>query len=136
MPVKVNDVIEGVVTGITKFGAFVKLSQNETGLIHISEISHDYVNEVNAHLSVGQKVKVKVISVDDKGKISLSIRQLKPKKSQVPQPEEIDWQKKEGKKQKNLSFEDMMSLFVKDSNERLSVLAQRNSNKNTTRSKH
>jgi len=136
MPVKVNDVIEGVVTGITKFGAFVKLSQSETGLIHISEISHDYVNDVSTHLSVGQKVKVKVITIDEKGKISLSIRQLTPKKPVVQQPEEIDWQAKEGKKQKNLSFEDMMSLYVKDSNERLSALAQRKSTKNITRSKH
>jgi S1 RNA binding domain protein len=136
MPVKVNDVIEGVVTGITKFGAFVKLSQNETGLIHISEISHEYVNDVATHLKVGQKVKVKVITVDDKGKISLSIRQLTPKKVVVNKPEELDWKSRDQKKQKNLSFEDMMNLFVKDSNERLSVLAQKKSSKNVTRSKH
>tara|TARA_Y100000588_G_C14179612_1_gene893013 strand:- start:190 stop:720 length:531 start_codon:yes stop_codon:yes gene_type:complete len=75
MAIEVGKVFEGTVTGLAKFGAFIKLSSGETGLCHISEIADDYVKEVADHLKEDQAVKVKVLSVDPKGKISLSIRQ-------------------------------------------------------------
>lgn len=79
MPVLVGSVVEGTVTGITNFGAFIQLPEGKTGLVHISEISHDYVNNVSDYLKKDQAVKVKVLSVSDEGKISLSIRQAEPK---------------------------------------------------------
>lgn len=66
--------MEGKVTGITKFGAFVALPGGKTGMVHISEIAHAYVSDINDHLSVGQEVKVMVIAIDPAGKINLSIK--------------------------------------------------------------
>lgn len=77
----VGSVLEGKVTGITKFGAFVALPEGKSGLVHISEIAYTYVNDVKDYLQEGQEVKVKVINVDDSGRINLSI-----KKAQDPPP--------------------------------------------------
>lgn len=74
MEFEVGAIVEGKVTGITKFGAFVSLPGNKTGMVHISEIAHAYVSDINEHLTVGQEVKVKVIAIDPAGKINLSIK--------------------------------------------------------------
>lgn len=70
----VGSVLDGKVTGITKFGAFVSLPENKSGLVHISEIAYSYVNDVHDHLQEGQQVKVKVIGIDDNNRINLSIK--------------------------------------------------------------
>ena len=70
----VGSILEGKVTGITKFGAFVSLPGGKSGLVHISEIAYSYVNDVKDHLSEGQEVKVKVIGIDENGRINLSIK--------------------------------------------------------------
>ncbi|NCE63499.1 S1 RNA-binding domain-containing protein [Pseudoflavonifractor sp. 524-17] len=70
----VGSILEGKVTGITKFGAFVSLPENKSGLVHISEIAYSYVNDVKDHLKEGQEVKVKVIGIDENGRINLSIK--------------------------------------------------------------
>lgn len=76
--IEVGAILEGKVTGITKFGAFVSLPGGKSGLVHISEIAYSYVNDVNDHLSEGQEVKVKVISVDENNRINLSIKRVLP----------------------------------------------------------
>lgn len=81
MSIEVGNILEGVVTGITKFGAFVELPGGKVGLVHISEVADVYVKDVNDFLKEKDKVKVKVLSVDDHGKIGLSIKQLQEKKS-------------------------------------------------------
>ena len=70
----VGSILEGKVTGITKFGAFVSLPENKSGLVHISEIAYSYVNDVKDYLKAGQEVKVKVIGIDENGRINLSIK--------------------------------------------------------------
>ena len=70
----VGSMVEGKVTGITKFGAFVSLPGGRSGLVHISEIAYSYVNDVKDHLTEGQEVKVKVIGIDDSNRINLSIK--------------------------------------------------------------
>jgi S1 RNA binding domain protein len=70
----VGSILEGKVTGITNFGAFVSLPEGRSGLVHISEIAFSYVNSVKDHLAEGQEVKVKVIGIDDQGRINLSIK--------------------------------------------------------------
>ena len=70
----VGSVVEGKVTGITKFGAFVSLPGGKSGLVHISEIAYSYVNEVSEFLQEGQEVKVKVIGIDEANRINLSIK--------------------------------------------------------------
>lgn len=81
--VEIGKIVDGVVTGITNFGAFVQLPDGKTGLCHISEIADSYVKSVADHLTEAQPVKVKIISVDEKGKVSLSIRQAS-EKSEAP----------------------------------------------------
>lgn len=131
MPVSVGEIVEGTVTGITNFGAFVQLGKGKSGLVHISEISHDYVEKVDDYLKKGEKIKVKVLSITDDGKISLSIRQAKPKTSQ---PVEIEWNKPDNT-QKNMSFEDKLSQFLKESNDKMDQLKSKDNRKNGMRSK-
>ena len=76
--IEVGAILEGKVTGITKFGAFVSLPGGKSGLVHISEIAYSYVSDVNEPLSEGQEVKVKVISVDENNRINLSIKRVLP----------------------------------------------------------
>lgn len=127
MAISVGDIVDGTVTGITNFGAFIQLPEGKSGLVHISEISHDYVEKVSDHLKKEQKVKVKVLSVSAEGKISLSIRQAKPKKTK---PVEIEWNKPDDK-QKYLSFEDKISKFLKDSNEKHDQLKTRDTRRSS-----
>lgn len=98
----VGQVMEGKVTGIQPYGAFVALDEETQGLVHISEVTHGFVKDINEHLNVGDEVKVKVLSIDEaKGKYSLSIRATeeapkkvekaarKPKQNR-PQPQQND----------------------------------------------
>ncbi|WP_020620852.1 S1 domain-containing RNA-binding protein [Paenibacillus daejeonensis] len=89
MAIEVGAKLEGKVTGITHFGAFVDLSGGVTGLVHISEIADNYVKDVKDHLKIDDVVKVKVINVDKDGKIGLSIKQAidRPEGQAPPQRE-------------------------------------------------
>lgn len=122
MALEVGQIIEGKVSGITGFGAFIDLPGGETGLVHISEVARNYVKDINEHLKVGQDVKVKVLTLDEKGKISLSIKQAQERTSQKRAPEpfsgrpaEIVW----GEEKKDMSFEDMMASFKQSSDARM-----------------
>lgn len=84
MEFEVGAILEGKVTGITKFGAFVSLPGNRTGMVHISEVAHAYVSDINEHLAVGQEVKVKVIAIDPAGKINLSIKKTQEAPQRQP----------------------------------------------------
>lgn len=77
MSIEVGNKLKGKVTGIKKFGAFVELPEGKSGLVHISEVADNYVENVEDHLSVGDEVEVKVLSIADDGKISLSIKKQK-----------------------------------------------------------
>jgi len=133
MSVEVGTIMEGKVTGIQPFGCFVELSDGESGLVHISEIAGEYVKNVEDHVKVGQKVKVKVLSVNEKGKISLSLKQAaeprapKPPKEKVkPKAEPLvlsdyEWQPR-GASQEESSFEDLMKRFKQDSDEKMQSL--------------
>ena len=74
MQIEDGSILRGKITGLAPFGAFVELEGGKTGLVHISEVSNEYVDDISHHLTAGQTVKVKVISVDEQGKISLSIK--------------------------------------------------------------
>lgn len=74
MALEVGSIVEGKITGITKFGAFVALSEGKSGLVHISEIANSFVSDVHEHVQMGQSVKVRVLSVAEDGKINLSIK--------------------------------------------------------------
>lgn len=115
MTLAAGKILEGTVVNITNFGAFVEI-EGKTGLVHISEVADSFVKDIREHLSEQDKVKVKVISIDDNGKISLSIKQANVKKKSV-KPVEFEWGV-EKKKSNTGNFEDIMSKFLKDSEER------------------
>ena len=132
MAIEVGSILEGTVAGITNFGAFVELEDGKTGLVHISEVAGVYVKEVRDFLSEGDKVKVKVLNVDDNGKIGLSIKQAEEKKPEI-KPVKTFSRGNGGFKQNNrgtsASFEDKLSRFLKDSDERLTDLKRKTDSK-------
>ncbi|AVQ97606.1 general stress protein 13 [Oceanobacillus picturae] len=119
MSIEVGSKLQGKVTGITNFGAFVELKEGTTGLVHISEVADNYVKDINEHLSVGDEVTVKVINVGKDGKIGLSIKKAKdkPKRPQRDTRERTE------------SFESKMNRFLKDSEDRLSSLKKHTESK-------
>lgn len=123
MAIEVGTVVEGEVTGITNFGAFLQLPEGKVGLIHISEVSNVYVKDVHDFLTEHQKVKAKVLSIDARGKIALSLKQLEEKPDtpvKPDRPKEAPVVEKRAPRQAGpLSFEDKLSKFMKDSDDRL-----------------
>ena len=115
MPVQVGEIVEGKVTDIMDYGVFVKLADNKSGLVHISEVSREYVQDIHTVLNVGDTVKVKVLAIDEKGKTSLSIKKALPREERR-QRQNNDFQPK--KPSEPLTLDDMLSKFMKDSDER------------------
>ncbi|MCG7342297.1 S1 domain-containing RNA-binding protein [Staphylococcus auricularis] len=115
MSIEVGNKLKGKVTGIKKFGAFVELPEGKSGLVHISEVADKYVENVEDHLSVGDEVEVKVLSIADDGKISLSIKKAKdrPHKSN---------HKPNHRQDKPEDFEKKLSNFLKDSEDKLTTI--------------
>ena len=139
MAIEVGSVVEGVVTGITNFGAFVELPEGKTGLIHISEVADVYVNDVHDFLRERDTVKVKVLTVDDRGKIGLSIKALQDKPpvsaqsavapARPPRPPRDPRRTAASRQMGSPSFEDKLSRFLKDSDERLTDLRRKTDSK-------
>ena len=127
MSLEVGAIVEGEVSGITNFGAFVQLPEGKIGLIHISEVSNVYVKDVHDFLKEHDKVKVKVLSIDERGKIGLSIKQLTPPPAPQPKPQrpQVENRERRGPRPQApkvapaLSFEDKLSTFLKDSDDRM-----------------
>lgn len=122
MSAQVGQIYEGKVTGLTKFGAFVEFDEKLTGMVHISEVTNGFLEKIEDELEVGQTVQVKVLSVSEDGKISLSIKEAK---------------KKEPTKEELSEFEMMMKKFKARSEEKISELNRSNNRKQgyTKRSK-
>ncbi len=132
MALEIGSILDGKVTGVMPFGAFVSLPNNKSGLVHISEITKEYIKDINDYIKQGDLVKVKVLDIDDKGKISLSIRKATegsyPKKEteKIMRPADIDWS---AKPDSELSFEDKLSKFKKDADEKMLALKRSNESK-------
>jgi S1 RNA binding domain protein len=124
MQLEVGEILEGKVTGITKFGAFVELPGGKTGMVHISEIAPTFVKEIRDYVSEGQVVKVKVINILEDGKISLSMKKVDPPAGGRTQPvsrrDSYEWTPR--RSNENMSFEDMMNKFKQSSEEKMSDL--------------
>ena len=137
MSLEVGSIVEGKVSKIMPFGAFISLPGRKSGLVHISEVARDYIENINEHLKEGDDVKVKVIKIDDTGKISLSIKQAaEPRKREKKQtssenrgpirPADIDWS---ASSRADLSFEDKLSRFKQDADEKMQALKRSNESK-------
>lgn len=143
MQLETGSVMEGKVTGITNFGAFVELENGQTGMVHISEVAPTFVTDIHQHLTDGQTVKVKVLNIGEDGKISLSIKKALPpqerpaggnnaRRSDAPRrprtprapvvspgrPGSFEWQAAST----GTTFEDMMTHFKQTSDEKISDL--------------
>ncbi|MBL4954196.1 S1 domain-containing RNA-binding protein [Neobacillus sp. OS1-32] len=133
MSIEVGSKLQGKVTGITNFGAFVELPDGSTGLVHISEVADNYVKDINDHLKVGDQVEVKVLNVEKDGKIGLSIKKAKDR----PEPKERNshsQRPRHGKANdrggnRTETFEAKMARFLKDSEDRLSSLKRHTESK-------
>ena len=156
MDFTVGTVVEGKVKSITKFGAFISLPENRTGMVHISEIAHAYVSDIRDHLTEGQDVKVMIISVDPAGKINLSIKRTqepparpqndrprqqprfqgakpasdRPKFQQSDRPR--DAYRPSAPKEPQ-SFDDMLKQFMQDSDSKISSMKQYSDHKSKNR---
>ena len=141
MAIEVGEKLQGKVSGITNFGAFVDLGDRKTGLVHISEVSDGYVKDINEVLKVGDEVTVVVTTVGNDGKIGLSIRkaQDKPQEKREYTKGPARSNDRGSKKPFNRGgnqhqgrgnfgndtkqdFDSLMSSFMKDSDDRLSSL--------------
>lgn len=136
MALQVGDIVEGKVTGIKPFGTFVSLPDGKTGLVHISEISYDFVQDISAVLEDGQTVSVKVMSIAPDGKIALSIKRTQPapergaragaaRPAQRPPKREAPprvWQPKPVQPKGEMTFEDMMARYKTQSEEKIADL--------------
>ena len=135
MQLQVGMVIEGKVTGITKFGAFVALPEGKSGLVHISEIANTFVNDVHDYVQDGQTVKVKIIGIGDDGKINLSIKkadehapqqrqdQRPPRPASAAQPRQYGGLRQAVPRANgptgDVSFEDKLKQFMQESDSRM-----------------
>lgn len=124
MAVEIGTILDGKVTGITNFGAFVELPDKTTGMVHISEVSQTYIKDIHEKLSEGDAVKVMVIDINEKGKIALSIKKALPPEEQKPKNSADRnkraphiWTGAKKSEPQSMSFEDMMAKFKSDSDE-------------------
>lgn len=122
MQLEVGTVLEGKVTGITKFGAFVELPDGKTGMVHISEVAPTFVKEIKDYVQENQTVKVKVLSIMEDGKISLSMKRVDPPAGAKQQNSRRDSYEWTPRRNDNMSFEDMMNKFKQSSEEKMSDL--------------
>lgn len=133
MALEIGNIVEGKVVNVMPFGAFVSLPDNKSGMVHISEITREYIENINDYIKQGDTVKVKVIGIDKSGKISLSIKKALKDERRKPvsgnthvRPADIDWS---AKTDADLSFEDKLSKFKKDSDEKMLALKRSNESK-------
>ncbi len=143
--IEIGAVLEGKVSAIKDYGAFVSFANGKSGMVHISQVSTDFVQNIHEKLSLNQTVQVKVIQIDEKGKISLSIKALEQegivqKKAEpvrrekaqsapsldpsAPPPVYTAYvrEKKGAQKEEKDPFEEMMSRFKTRSEEKISDL--------------
>ena len=149
MDLAVGSIVEGKVTGITKFGAFVALPEGKSGMVHISEVAASFVSDIKDFLQEGQQVKVKIIKIDQAGRINLSIKKAQP---QEPRQERAGgyngarqprFQQRSGaprgrapqapKDPATMSFEDKLKAFMSDSESRQADVRHATDRKNGSR---
>ena len=137
-------VYEGKVKGITNYGAFVEVPVEDgkpvTGMVHISEVANTYVSDIHDFLSEGQTVQVKVLGVNEQGKVSMSIKKAlpeedKPQQKSRPHRQEradkgVVWEPKPQKPESEMTFEDMMNKFKQNSEERMCDIRRNTDRKN------
>ena len=121
MQIKKGQIIEGKITAITKYGAFVNIDNETSGMVHISEISAGFVKDINEVLQINQTVKAVVLNINENGKLALSIKQAGAGSSRPDEKSEFAKPEKNTTAKTN-NFEDMMNKFKRESDEKISDL--------------
>ena len=144
MQLEIGKIYTGKVKGITQYGAFVDIDGGGSGMVHISEIANTFVNEIRDHLTENQEVKVKVIGINEAGKVSLYIKKAVPNPEPQQKPKRQNdnrrgkpniYEPKKSVPQSEMSFEDMISHFKQSSEERICDIKRNTDRKNKTRRK-
>ena len=145
MQLEIGNVYDGKVKSIAVYGVFVDIVGGGSGMVHISEIASTYVNEIRDHLTENQDVKVKVIGINEAGKVSLSIKKAAPTpppSAPRPKPPRREdrprgnvWEPKKQVPMNELGFEDMMSRFKQNSEDRMCDIKRGTDRKNGYRRK-
>ncbi len=150
MGLAVGEILEGKITGITKFGAFVALPEGKSGMVHISEVANSFVNDIKDFVKIDDAVRVKIINIDDQGRINLSIKraqeqprteQAQPKAEFRPRPERRAPQRgfapqqreKQPRDPGSMTFEDKLKMFMADSESRMADIRHNTDRKNGAR---
>ncbi|MDR1260156.1 MAG: S1 RNA-binding domain-containing protein [Oscillospiraceae bacterium] len=138
----IPEILEGKVTKIMPYGAFIKLADGRFGMVHISEISQNYVREINDYLKIGDQVKV-IVLPSTQNELNFSIKRAIPGAPQDSQPHKKRTSTNrttnisDGKQKRSCSthpsFEDMMSKFKQVSDEKLSLLKTQNNRRSNRR---
>ena len=128
MELTVGAVLDGKVKSITNFGAFISLPEDNTGLVHISEVANTYVSDIRQHLTEGQDVKVVVLSLDN-GKVNLSIKRLEEKREDrparnAPRPARTAPTPPPAPKTADQLFEEKLKQFMSESDSKISSIRQ------------
>ena len=170
MQVEIGKIYEGTVKNITKYGAFVEIPNPDgdkiMGMVHISEVSRSYVNEIRDFVTEGQQVRVKAIGTNPQGKISLSMKQAEEgaeqhgqrrggnhgersgrpsrgngdaphvQQSRPPRRSKPNvWEPKKRQEPSEMTFEDMLSRFKQNSEERMCDIKRNTERKNRSKRK-
>ncbi len=153
MQLEIGKIYNGTVKAITQYGAFVDVEGGGSGMIHISEIANTYVNDIHEFLTEGQEIRVKVIGINEAGKVSLSLKkaqeddgtaqkaepaggqQNRPRRDKPQRSKPNIWEPKKTIPQSEMTFEDMMSHFKQTSEERIGEGKRRTDRRNGTRRK-
>lgn len=124
-------IVEGTVRSIANFGAFINLPEGKTGLVHISEVASTYVTDIHQHISEGQAVRVKVLNTDERGRLSLSIKQAEERVAEKRRAAEARPARRpvrstgfQTPRTEPESFEDKLKQFMADSNSKISGVRQ------------
>ncbi|MFA4858726.1 MAG: S1 RNA-binding domain-containing protein [Candidatus Margulisiibacteriota bacterium] len=123
MPIDIGSVVDGKVTGVTKFGAFIELPEGKVGLVHISQVANTFVNDINQFLKISDVVKVKVLGEPKPGKYDLSIKQAQPAATGAAAAGPAYEPRPRRSSRSDIapgSFEDKVTRFLKHSEEKLS----------------
>ena len=133
MNYRVGNIYEGVVKKITSYGAFIEFPDGKKGLVHISEIANTYVRDINDFLKIDQKVQVKFLTINEDGKIDLSIKQAQKSSSSLQ--EKRSNLSKVSSSGSEISFEEKLAKFMKESEERIRELQRHTEDKRGGRRK-
>jgi len=158
---EIGKIYTGKVKGIKNYGAFVDIDGGGSGMVHISEVANTFVSDIHEHLTENQEVKVKVIGINEEGKVSLSIKKALPPSENVQQKQKrygndrqndknteknnernnsqkikpVVWEPKKTIPQSEMSFEDMMSHFKQSSEEKMCDIKRNTDRKNKSKRK-